>query len=158
MDQKRFVELKNKMHLIRQKDLQLSVKVDARAINDESQYCKNCGSRLGIDCGEAEADYDTEFCSVGCHDLKYRDNTPNYKELHASDLPIYRKWVCGNLSYYYRGRIVNGRVVCDKISIGTNECSYTTLSLTSVMAGDNTECNETEFNNAICKLITYLEK
>ncbi len=127
MEQKRFVELKNGMHLIRQKDLQLSTNVDARAINDESE-------------------------------LKYQDRTPNYKELHASDLPIFRKWICGDINHYYRGRIVNGRVICDKIAIDTNECSYTTLHLNSVMAHDNTECTETEFNNAICKLITYLEK
>ena len=147
----------------------ISAKVDARAINDEKQYCKNCGSTLGIDCGEAEADYDTEFCSVGCHDeaekeqpsveeLKYQDRAPNYKELHASELPIYRKWICGDIFHYYRGRIVNGRVVCDKIGIDVNECSYITLHLNSVMAHDNIESNETEFNNAICKLITYLEK
>ena len=29
-------------------------------------YCKNCGSRLGIDCGDAEPDYDENYCSVGC--------------------------------------------------------------------------------------------
>ena len=127
MEQKRFVELKNGMHLIRQKDLQLSANVDARAINDESE-------------------------------LKYQDRTPKYKELHASDLPIFRKWICGDTSNYYRGRIIDGRVVCDKILIATNECSYNTLHLNSVMNHDNTECTETEFNNAICKLITYLEK
>ena len=115
------------MHLIRQKDMKLSAKVDARAINDESE-------------------------------LKYQDRSPKYKQLHADDLPIFRKWICGDTSNYYRGRIVNGRVVCDKITIEINECSYTTLHLNSVMAYQNTESNETEFNNAICKLITYLEK
>ena len=29
-------------------------------------HCKNCGSKLGIDCGEAEPDYNEDFCSVGC--------------------------------------------------------------------------------------------
>ena len=58
MKQTRFIELKNEMHLIRQKDLRLSAIVDARAINDESE-------------------------------LKYQDRTPKYKELHASDLPIF---------------------------------------------------------------------
>ena len=28
--------------------------------------CKNCGSKLGLDCGEAEADYNEVFCAVGC--------------------------------------------------------------------------------------------
>jgi len=31
-----------------------------------NQYCKRCGSRLGIFCGDAEADYDLDFCSIGC--------------------------------------------------------------------------------------------
>ena len=127
MEQSRFIELKNGMHLIRQKDMQLSAKVDSKAINDESE-------------------------------LKYQDRSPKYKQLHADDLPIFRKWICGDTSNYYRGRIVNGRVICDKITIATNECSYNTLHLNSVMAYDNSECTEKEFNNAICKMITYLEK
>ena len=32
------------------------------------EYCKNCGSKLGIDCGDAEPDYNKNFCSVGCYD------------------------------------------------------------------------------------------
>ena len=126
MEQSRFIELKNGMYLIRQKDLRLSAIVDTRAINDKSE-------------------------------LKYQDRTPKYKELHASDLPIFRKWICGDTSNYYRGRIIDGRLICDKIHIGNNEISYGTLTLNSVM-NDNKLSNETEFNNAICKLITYLEK
>ena len=127
MEQKRFVELKNEMYLIRQKDMQLSANVDARAINDESE-------------------------------LKYADRSPTYKQLNAADLPIYRKWECGDTISYYRGRIVEGRLVCDKLQIYLNDVSYNTLTLTSVMAGGNTESNADEFNNAICNLITYLEK
>ena len=125
MEQKRFVELKNQMHLTRQKDMQLSAKVDARAINDESE-------------------------------LNY--SSSNYKKLKVEDLPIYRKWECGDAISYYRGRLMEGRLICDKIHVGNNDVSYTTLTLSSVMASGNTESNETEFNNAICKLITYLEK
>jgi|TARA_Y100000310_G_scaffold149029_1_gene148332 hypothetical protein len=124
MEQTRFVELKNGMHLIRQKDMALSAKVDSKAINDESE-------------------------------LTY--SSSNYKKLKVEDLPIYRKWICGDMITYYRGRIIDGRLICDKIHIGNNEISYGTLTLNSVM-NDNKLSNETEFNNAICKLITYLEK
>lgn len=125
MKQTTFVELKNKMHLIRKKDMQLSAKVDARAINDQSEL---------------------NYCSS------------SYKKLNINDLPIYRKWECGDTISYYRGRIVEGRLVCDKIQIYLNDVSYNTLTLSSVMAAENTESNADEFNNAICKLITYLEK
>jgi len=125
MEQTRFIELKNGMHLIRQKDLQLSANVDSKAINDESE-------------------------------LNY--SSSNYKKLKVEDLPIYRKWSCGDTISYYRGRLIEGRLICDKIHVGNNEINYTTLTLSSVMAGGNIESNETEFNNAICKLITYLEK
>ena len=125
MEQKRFVELKNQMHHTRQKDMQLSAKVDSRAINDESE-------------------------------LNY--SSSNYKKLKVEDLPIYRKWECGDTISYYRGRLIEGRLICDKIHVGNNDINYTTLTLSSVMAGGNIESNETEFNNAICKLITYLEK
>jgi len=30
-------------------------------------YCKCCGSLMGIDCGEAEPDYNPDFCSEGCY-------------------------------------------------------------------------------------------
>ena len=32
----------------------------------EDSYCVNCGSVIGLDCGDAEPDYDGEHCSVGC--------------------------------------------------------------------------------------------
>lgn len=32
-----------------------------------SQCCANCGTVLGLDCGEAEPDYDEDFCSEGCY-------------------------------------------------------------------------------------------
>jgi len=124
MEQSRFIELKKGMHLIRQKDMQLSAKVDSKAINDESE-------------------------------LTY--SSSNYKKLKVEDLPIYRKWICGDSIIYYRGRIIDGRLICDKIYIGKNEISYGTLTLNRVM-DDTKLSNETEFNNAICKLITYLEK
>ena len=124
MDNKRFVELKNQMHEMRQKDMQLSAKVDAKAIN--------------------------------LSELEYEQKS--YKKLHASDLPIYRKWTVGDSTYYYRGRIVEGRLVCDKIYEGEHKIEYSTTHLSSIMDQDNKESNEEEFNNAICKLITYLEK
>ena len=127
MEQTRFIELKDEMHLIRQKDMQLSAKVDSKAINDESE-------------------------------LKYQDRSPKYKQLHADDLPIFKKWICGDTFNYYRGRIVDGRLICDKITIATNECSYNTLHLNSVMAVDNEESNAEEFDNAVSKLIKYLAK
>lgn len=125
MEQSRFLELKDEMHLIREKDMELSTKVDSKAINDESE-------------------------------LNY--SSSNYKKLKVEDLPIYRKWICGEMIQYYRGRIIDGRLICDKIHVGNNEISYTSLTLSSVMAVDNIESNKTEFNNAICKLIAYLEK
>ena len=32
--------------------------------------CAYCGSTLGIDCGEAEPDYNSHFCSVVCYYYK----------------------------------------------------------------------------------------
>ena len=125
MEQSRFLELKDEMHLIRQKDMKESATIDSKAINDESE-------------------------------LNY--SSSNYKKLKVEDLPIYRKWSCGDTISYYRGRLIDGRLICDKIHVGNNEINYTTLTLSSVMVGGNIESNETEFNNAICKLITYLEK
>jgi hypothetical protein len=125
MEQSRFLELKDEMHLIREKDMQLSTKVDSKAINDESE-------------------------------LNY--SSSNYKKLKVEDLPIYRKWICGDMIQYYRGRIVDGRLICDKIHVGNNEVSYTSLTLSSVMAMDNKESNAEEFDNAVSKLIKYLAK
>ena len=125
MEQSRFLELKDEMHLIREKDMQLSTKVDSKAINDESE-------------------------------LNY--SSSNYKKLKVEDLPIYRKWICGDMIQYYRGRIVDGRLICDKIHVGNNEVSCTSLTLSSVMAAANEESNVEEFDNAVSKLIKYLAK
>ena len=29
---------------------------------EDERYCNNCGSKLGIDCGDAEPDYNENFC------------------------------------------------------------------------------------------------
>jgi len=34
---------------------------------EDERYCNNCGSKLGIDCGDAEPDYNEDFCSKGCY-------------------------------------------------------------------------------------------
>ena len=49
--------------------------------NDE---CSNCGSKLGIDCGDAEPDYNEEFCSEGCAKeyMKKFENTINQLKLN----------------------------------------------------------------------------
>jgi len=36
----------------------------------EDTYCLNCGSRLGGDCGDAEPDFNAQFCSKGCYEEK----------------------------------------------------------------------------------------
>ena len=35
---------------------------------EDERYCNNCGSKLGIDCGDAEPDYNENFCSKGCYE------------------------------------------------------------------------------------------
>ena len=32
-------------------------------------YCIECGAPLGVDCGDAEPDYNEDFCSQGCYDV-----------------------------------------------------------------------------------------
>ncbi len=34
------------------------------------KYCLTCGSLLGVDCGDAEPDYDEHYCSEGCYKEK----------------------------------------------------------------------------------------
>ena len=127
MEQKRFVELKNEMHLIRQNDMQLSAKVDAKAFIEKNENT-------------------------------YEYEQTSYKKIRSTDLPIFRKWICGTSIYFYRGRIVDGRLICDSIKITDKGIEYGTTYLSSVMRESHIESDEEEFNNAICKLITYLEK
>jgi len=49
--------------------------------------CRNCGSKLGLDCGEAEADYNEVFCSVGCAtDMTYLEAVEVVKKEGNGDL------------------------------------------------------------------------
>ncbi len=50
-------------------------------------FCNQCGTKLGKDCGEAEIDYNDEFCSVGCYKTWFITNylcTDKWKELSGS--------------------------------------------------------------------------
>lgn len=42
-------------------------------------YCLHCDSRLGGDCGDAEFDFDEQFCSQGCYDSFRKDDTMHQK-------------------------------------------------------------------------------
>ena len=35
----------------------------------DKKYCLNCGSLLGLDCGDAEPDYNENYCSKGCYQV-----------------------------------------------------------------------------------------
>lgn len=38
-----------------------------------NRSCKTCGSKLGVDCGDAEPDYDDNYCSKGCYESRNFD-------------------------------------------------------------------------------------
>jgi hypothetical protein len=40
-------------------------------LRQEFNYCKTCGSKLGVDCGDAEPDYNDSYCSVGCYESRH---------------------------------------------------------------------------------------
>lgn len=42
--------------------------------SEEDTYCLNCGSRLGGDCGDAEPDFNEQFCSKGCYENKEKSD------------------------------------------------------------------------------------
>ena len=50
------------------------------------KYCVTCGSRLGLDCGEAEPDYNEKYCSKGCYEVSLIDFTQDseYRRLYES--------------------------------------------------------------------------
>ena len=55
-----------------------------KKILKEQTYCRNCGSKLGLDCGEAEPDYNHEYCSLGCYHEDHIGYDPELnKELHS---------------------------------------------------------------------------
>ncbi|QDP59965.1 MAG: hypothetical protein Tp178DCM178821_32 [Prokaryotic dsDNA virus sp.] len=47
----------------------MHIQMDKIKLN-KNRYCKVCGSKLGIDCGDAEPDYSIDLCSFGCY-LKF---------------------------------------------------------------------------------------
>ena len=53
---------------------------------EENKYCVKCGSKLGIDCGEAEPDYNEKYCSKGCFETSLIDFTKDseYIRLYGS--------------------------------------------------------------------------
>jgi len=42
------------------------------ATTTKRSHCDNCGQTLGLDCGDAEPDFNDRFCSVGCHEMGQR--------------------------------------------------------------------------------------
>jgi hypothetical protein len=90
-------------------------------------------------------------------DLTYSHSTTAFKKLHADDLPVYKKWEKGIGVWFFRLRNLKGHIICDLIKI-SDHFEYSQTSISLVMSEENVDSNEEEFNNAICKLITHLEK
>jgi len=44
--------------------------LEVSTFSNLNRTCKTCGSKLGVDCGDAEPDYDDNYCSVGCYESK----------------------------------------------------------------------------------------
>ena len=40
----------------------------------DKKYCLHCGSLLGLDCGDAEPDYNEHFCSEGCYKMEIKES------------------------------------------------------------------------------------
>jgi hypothetical protein len=47
--------------------------LDVATFTELNKSCKTCGSKLGVDCGDAEPDYDDNYCSEGCYKSKNLD-------------------------------------------------------------------------------------
>jgi len=54
-------------------DKETAKRIKNQIVNAMEKSCLNCGSRLGIDCGEAEPDYDENYCSEGCYKANLKD-------------------------------------------------------------------------------------
>ncbi len=50
-------------------DKESAKRIKNQIVDAMGKSCLNCGSRLGIDCGEAEPDYDEIYCSEGCYNV-----------------------------------------------------------------------------------------
>ena len=64
----------------------------------KNKYCVKCGSRLGIDCGEAEPDYNENYCSKGCFEtIDFTKDSEYIRLFDDDDTPeefmesVYRK-------------------------------------------------------------------
>ena len=44
---------------------------ELKPLHSSDRYCEVCGTKLGIDCGDAEPDYDEKHCSVGCYESRH---------------------------------------------------------------------------------------
>jgi len=47
--------------------------LDVATFTELNKSCKTCGSKLGVDCGDAEPDYDDNYCSEGCYESRNLD-------------------------------------------------------------------------------------
>ena len=64
----------------------------------ERSHCDNCGSTLGLDCGDAEPDFNDRFCSVGCHEKGTKTETKGETkvQLFYPNNPIKKTFKCGD--------------------------------------------------------------
>ena len=84
-------------------------------------------------------------------DITYEQTETIIKTLKAEDLPVY---MCWNNNWFFRVRNKEGKIVSDLIKSEANEYSQTSLEMG--LHKTNTICTETDWNNAVHKLINHI--
>ena len=90
--------------------------------------------------------------------FKVEYKTTTIKEYNASDLPIYKVWDSGLSEWYYRCRILDGRLKCDVIKMSNNmdSITYDTTTLSCVFNEYNIKVDEDAWRNAMHRLINHI--
>ncbi len=90
-------------------------------------------------------------------EFKIKKMRAEYHKVHASNLPMFKKYNALHSTWLYKLHISEGRLTLHKMSISSNSVEVYTLSTDTIFDDGLEKSTEKEWHDGICKLLKIID-
>ena len=90
-------------------------------------------------------------------EFKIKKIRTEYHKVHASNLPMFKKYNALNSTWFYKLHISHGRLTLHKMAISSNSVEIYLLSTESIFDDGLEKSTEKEWHDGICKLLKIID-
>ena len=91
------------------------------------------------------------------NEFKIKKIRTEYHKVHASNLPMFKKYNALNSTWFYKLHISQGRLTLHKMAISSSSVEIYSLSTESIFDYGLEKSTEKEWHDGICKLLKIID-